>query len=78
MTDEELLALPVVRVEQAAKYLQNGTCPQEIRVQAQQGISPFCTAEKMKCQYRYRINIGLLIKYKHGELGLLLPGKQGG
>lgn len=72
MTDEELLQLPVIRPEQAARYLQNGTTAQEIRVQAQNGISPFCTAEKMKSRYRYRVNVGLLIRYKHGELGLLL------
>lgn len=76
MTDEDLLSLPVVRPEHAARYLQNGTTAQEIRVQAQNGVSPFCTAEKMKSKYRYRVNLYLLIKYKHGELGLILPGKK--
>ncbi len=76
MTDEELLQLPVIRPEQAARYLQNGTTAQEIRVQAQNGISPFCTAEKMKSRYRYRVNVGLLIRYKHGELGLLLHKRE--
>lgn len=70
MTDQELLALPKVRVEDAAKYLQNGTTAQEIRVKAQYGKCPYCKAERMSGRYRYRINIGLLMKYKAGELGL--------
>ena len=70
MTDQELLALPRVRVEDAAKYLQNGTTAQEIRVKAQFGRCPYCKAERMSGRYRYRINIGLLMKYKAGELGL--------
>lgn len=75
MSDKELLELPVIRPEHAARYLQNGTTAQEIRVQAQCGISPFCTAEKMKSKYRYRVNVGLLMRYKRGELGLLPQGK---
>jgi len=70
MTDQELLALPRVRVEDAARYLQNGTTAQEIRVKAQFGRCPYCKAERMSGRYRYRINIGLLMKYKAGELGL--------
>lgn len=70
MTDQELLALPKVGPVEAARYLQNGTSAQEIRVKAQYGICPFCKAEKMTGRYRYRVNIGLLIKYKAGELGL--------
>lgn len=70
MTDQELLALPRVRVEDAAKYLQNGTTAQEIRVKAQYGRCPYCKAKRMSGRYRYRINIGLLMKYKAGELGL--------
>lgn len=70
MTDEELLANKKIGPDLAAKYLQNGTTAQEIRVKAQKGICPFCTAELMKGRYRYRINPGLLIKYKAGELGL--------
>ncbi len=70
MTTAELMKLQKVTVADAAKFLQNGTTQQEIRVQAQYGICPFCKAEKMKGRFRYRVNIGLLIKYKNGELGL--------
>ncbi len=71
MTDQELLALPKVRVEDAAKYLQNGTTAQEIRVKAQYGKCPFCKAEQPTGRrYVYRINVGLLLRYKAGELGL--------
>lgn len=70
MTDADLLALPKVRPEDAARYLQNGTTTQEIRVKAQLGKCPFCAAEMMSGRYRYRVNVGLLMKYKHGELGL--------
>lgn len=70
MSDNELLALEKIRVEDAARYLQNGTTGQEIRVKAQHGVCPFCKAEKMKGRYRYRVNPGLLIKYKAGQLGL--------
>lgn len=71
MSDVELLALPKIRPEDAAKYLQNGTTAQEIRLDAQDGICPFCTARLNKGgRHSYRVNVGLLIKYKHGELGL--------
>ena len=70
MTENELLSLPKVGVSDAARYLQNGTSAQEIRVQAQHGRCPFCKAEKMSGRYRYRVHLGLLIKYKAGELGL--------
>lgn len=68
MTDMELLALPKVGPVAAARYLQNGTNAQEIRVKAQLGKCPFCIAEKMSGRYRYRIIVGALIKYKAGEL----------
>lgn len=68
MTDMELLALPKIGPEVAARYLQNGTNAQEIRVKAQLGKCPFCIAEKMRGRYRYRIIVGSLIKYKAGEL----------
>lgn len=70
LTKEELLSLPKIRVDHAARYLQNGTTAQEIRVQAQFGVCPFCKAEYMTGRYRYRVNPGLLIKYKSGELGI--------
>ena len=71
MTDEELLVLPKVGPEHAARYLQNGTNAQEIRVLAQLGECPFCTAHQPTGRrYVYRINVGLLMKYKAGELGL--------
>lgn len=68
MTESELLALPKIGPEAAAKYLQNGTTAQEIRVKAQNGLCPYCTAEKMTGRYRYRIIVGALIKHKAGEL----------
>lgn len=68
MTDMELLAMPKVGPEQAARYLQNGTSAQEIRVKAQNGICPFCKAEKGSGRYRYRVLVNALIKYKAGEM----------
>lgn len=70
MSDDELLAHKKIGPEVAAKYLQNGTSAQDIRLDAQEGISPFCIAKRGKGRYSYRINVGLLIRYKHGELGL--------
>lgn len=70
MTDAELLAHERIGPEVAAKYLQNGTTAQDIRLDAQEGISPFCVARKGKGRYSYRINVGLLMRYKAGELGL--------
>ncbi|MBQ8360267.1 MAG: hypothetical protein IJX37_10265 [Oscillospiraceae bacterium] len=70
MSDVELMSHDKIGPELAAKYLQNGTTAQEIRVKAQNGNCPFCVAEKMSGRYRYRINPGLLVKYKSGELGL--------
>ena len=71
MTDQELLALPRVKPEDAAKYLQNGTSAQEIRIFAQKGKCPFCSAfQPTGRRWVYRVNVGLLIKYKNGELGL--------
>ena len=73
MSDNDLLALKKVGVEAAARYLQNGTTVQDIRVQAQAGISPFCKAIRKtpgSSKFTYRINIGLLMAFKHGELGL--------
>lgn len=71
MSDDELLAHKKIGPEVAAKYLQNGTSAQDIRLDAQEGISPFCLAKRGKGRYSYRINVELLIRYKHGELGLL-------
>ena len=70
MTDAELMAHKKVGPQVAAAYLQNGTTAQEIRVKAQNGTCPFCKAEKMEGRYRYRVNLGLLMKYKAGEIGL--------
>lgn len=64
MSEQELLALDRIGPEEAAKYLQNGTTAQEIRVKAQYGKCPFCRAEKANGRYRYRIIVGALIKYK--------------
>lgn len=68
MNDIELLALRNVRVSDAARYLQNGTTAQEIRVKAQLGLCEFCEAIRGRGRYAYRINIGKLMKYKKGEI----------
>lgn len=70
MTDEELLSYEKIGPAVAAKYLQNGTSPHDLRLDAQDGICPFMTAKKGNGRYSYRVNVGLLMKYKHGELGL--------
>lgn len=71
MTETELLSHDKIRPEIAAKYLQDGTTAQDIRVSAQMGDCPFCTAVKPSGKrWAYRVNPGLLIKYKAGELGL--------
>lgn len=69
MTDQELLAHPKIGPEIAARYLQNGTTAQDIRLDAQEGISPFCTAKKGKGRYAYRVNVGRLMQFKRGEIG---------
>lgn len=71
MTDAELLAHEKIGPEVAAKYLQNGTTAQNLRLDAQEGICPFMTAKRGKGRYSYRVNVGLLIRYKSGELGLI-------
>lgn len=70
MTDAELLAHEKIGPVVAAKYLQNGTNPHDLRLDAREGKCPFMTAKRGKGRYSYRVNVGLLIKYKHGELGL--------
>lgn len=70
MTDTELLAHEKIGPEVAAKYLQNGTTAQDLRLDAQEGICPFMTAKRGRGRYCYRVNVGLLIRYKNGELGL--------
>lgn len=71
MSDAELLANPKITPELAAKYLQSGITAQDIRIEAQYGVSPYCTCDnRTGKRFRYRINPGLLIKYKNGELGL--------
>ena len=76
MTDQELLSHKKIRPEIAAAYLQDGTTAQEIRVKAQNGFCPFCTAERPSGKrWAYRVNPGLLMKYKAGELGLARGGK---
>lgn len=77
MTEQELLSYKKIRPDIAASYLQDGTTAQEIRVKAQKGICPFCTAEKPTGRrWTYRVNPGLLIKYKAGELGLARVSKR--
>lgn len=73
MTNEELMAHRKIGPETAAEYLQDGTTAQEIRVLAQKGLSPFCTAHQPTGRrWVYRVNPGLLMKYKAGELGMAL------
>ena len=70
MTDDELLEIGKVTPEIAAAYLQNGTSAHYLRLDAQRGDCPFMQAIRNKGRYSYRVNVGLLIKYKNGELGL--------
>ncbi len=73
MTDTELMALPKVGTAEAARYLQNGSTALDVRLLAQSGRSPYCTAELKtpgSKRYTYRVHIGLLMRYKRGELGL--------
>lgn len=71
MTEQELLSHEKIGPEVAAKYLQNGTTAQDLRLDAQDGICPFMIAKRGKGRYSYRVNVGLLIQYKNGELGLI-------
>ena len=74
MSDNELMSLKKIRPEDAARYLQDGSTAQEIRVKAQLGICPFCTAEQPTGRrWVYRINPGKLMKYKHGEIDMMGP-----
>lgn len=67
MTEQELLSHKRITPEIAAKYLQDGTTAQEIRVKARYGHIPFCSAEQPSGKrWVYRVNPGLLIKYKNG------------
>lgn len=71
MTEAELMAHDKIGPEVAARYLQNGTTAQEIRIRAQNGKCPFCMAEKPTGRrWVYRIVPGLLVQYKQGQLGL--------
>lgn len=71
LTDSELLGIPRIGPQEAAEYLQNGTTAQEIRVLAQNDLCPFCKATQgAGRRFSYRVNVGLLMKYKRGELGL--------
>ena len=66
MTTTELMQLPNIGVKHAAKYLQNGTTEDDIRVGAQAGACPFCKALRTEGskRYHYRIILGELIKAK--------------
>lgn len=78
MTDAELMAHKRITPEIAAKYLQDGTTANEIRVKARYGLIPYCSAEQPSGKrWVYRVNPGLLMKFKAGELGLLPSGKKG-
>lgn len=78
MTDAELMTHKRITPEIAAKYLQDGTTANEIRVKARYGLIPYCSAEQPSGKrWVYRVNPGLLMKFKAGELGLLPSGKKG-
>lgn len=68
MTDAELLSHDKIGPAIAAKYLQNGTSAHELRLDAQEGICPFMIAKRAGSRFAYRVNVGLLIRYKHGEI----------
>lgn len=75
MTDIELLDIEKIGVAAAAKYLQNGTTAQQIRVWAQHGTCPFCQCYKIRgrTHFNYRIHVGNLIAYKNGEKTVPMP-----
>lgn len=78
MTEQELLSHKRITPEIAAKYLQDGTTAHEIRIKARNGTCPYCSAEQPSGKrWVYRVNPGLLMKFKAGELGLLPSGKKG-
>lgn len=78
MTDAELMTHKRITPEIAAKYLQDGTTPHEIRVKARYGLVPYCSAEQPSGKrWVYRVNPGLLMKFKAGELGLLPANTKG-
>ena len=67
MTEQELLSHKRITPEIAAKYLQDGTTANEIRVKARYGHIPYCSAEQPSGKrWVYRVNPGLLIQYKSG------------
>lgn len=67
MTEQELLSHKRITPEIAAKYLQDGTTAHEIRLKARHGYIPYCSAEQPSGKrWVYRVNPGLLIKYKNG------------
>lgn len=68
MSDEELLSHKKIGPEVAAKYLQGGYTAHDLRLDARDGICPFMKAKPGRGRYSYRVNVGLLIKFKHGEL----------
>lgn len=78
MTEHELLSHKRITPEIAAKYLQDGTTAHEIRIKARNGTIPYCSAEQPSGKrWVYRVNPGLLMKFKAGELGLLPIAKKG-
>lgn len=78
MTEKELLSHKRITPEIAAKYLQDGTTAHEIRIKARNGTIPYCSAEQPSGKrWVYRVNPGLLMKFKAGELGLLPTVKKG-
>ena len=67
MTEQELLSHKRITPEIAAKYLQDGTTANEIRVKARYGHIPYCSGEQPSGKrWVYRVNPGLLIQYKSG------------
>lgn len=72
LTIQDLKALPRIRPEDAARYLQSGVTALEIRMKAQEGKCPFCRAEKTPGAktWHYRVNLNLLIRAKEGAFGV--------
>lgn len=71
MTKEELLNLKKVRVEDAARFLQDGTTAEELRLLAQESRCPCIDVDRKPGSRRryYRVNVGRLIECKNGAFG---------
>lgn len=76
MKEAEILSMKKVGPAEAARYLQNGTTAQQIRVWAKSGCCPFCQAVKLpgaSKRMTYRVHIANLIAYKTGAELVPMP-----